>query len=523
MDMLNIITKYSALPSQTTKRVVSFVSVLFIVLVHSACSANETAIPVTVEIDASQTYQINPYLLGSNLQWVDRGDGILLSDGVTPDSDVIDKAKKMGVSVLRYPGGSLADLYHWKDGMGEIQNRGTNKRFHGDGDDKILLGTAEFLNISKKLGATPIITVNLITGTPEEAADWVRMTNIERVRYQDEILPKVVYWEIGNEPYLIDDNQKQLAISPKDFASRADTFISAMKAVDPTIKVGIPLRSDKLVGVPATPLPGYNKTVLEGVTERIDFVSVHNAYYPYIHAEVPEYSQIYLASMAAAGLVEKNFQQTRQEVNQYRSEDNIKIALTEYNAMFTLNGGESDGFIASWMGAMYLSDLLMNLSRMPDLLMANHWSLIGNWYFGAIGLQGEKRPAFYVLEAFNQIMRGKFLQTVTSSPGFNSPNVGFAPAQQNVSFLNSVSTLDDNVLRILILNKHPMEKANVKINIQGYTGINTVKADSLTVDSIFHYDTAESKVRSKTIDTRHLNNQVELSLPPHTLNIITIE
>lgn len=506
-----------------TEKIAQLLFILFAMLTHTACIASESSIPVTVDIDTSQAYAINPYLLGSNLQWVDRGDGVLIPNKLTPDPEIMNNARKMGVSVLRYPGGSLADLYHWDDGIGEIQSRGVNKRFHGEGQDKVLLGTPEFLKICKELSATPIITVNLITGSVEEAANWVRRINIERVRYEGETLPKVVYWEIGNEPYLIDDNQKHLAIDPKDFASRADKFIKAMKAVDPTIKVGLPLRSDKLVGVPATPLPGYNKAVLEGVTEQIDFVSVHSAYYPYIHAEVPEYNQIYLASMAAAGVVEKNIEQTRQELKKYRQEKNISIAMTEYNAMFTLKGIESDGFIASWMGAMYLSDLLMNMSRVPDLLMANHWSLIGNWYFGALGLHGEKRPAFYVLEAFNQIMQGKYLQTVTTSPGFNSPNVGFLPAQKNVSFVNSVSAQDGNTIRLLMLNKHPMEKAKVKINIKGYEGINSVKVNSLTADSIFHYDTVGSKIKSRVLNAKHKSNQVELVLPAHTLNIITIE
>jgi alpha-L-arabinofuranosidase len=190
--------------------------------------------------------------------------------------------------------------------------------------------------------------------------------------------------------------------------------------------------------------------------------------------------------------------------------------------MFTLKGMESDGFIASWMGAMYLSDLLMNLSRMPDLLMANHWSLIGNWYFGALGLQGEERPAFYVLQAFNELMHGHYLHTVTASPGFESPEVGFAPAQKNVPFVNTISTFDDGKIRMLVLNKHPMASASVKVSLKGYSSVSSVDAKALSADSIFHYDSHEAKVKTQNLRVEYDENHLNVVLPPHSLAIITI-
>ncbi|WP_430009718.1 hypothetical protein [Methylophaga lonarensis] len=499
----------------------SLLAVMLITLA-SACAADAPPIPVTVQIATDSGKPINPLLLGSNIQWVDRGDGLLDPQTHEPIVSILDNARKMGVSALRYPGGSLSDLYHWRDGVGEISSRGINQRFHGAGEDRVLMGTAEFLYVSQQLGATPIITVNMITGTPEEAAAWVRATNIDGLEYKGQSLPKVSYWEIGNEPYLIDDNQKNLAIAPEAFAERANEYIKAMRAVDPSIKVGLPLRSDTLVGVPATPLPGYNRAVLQGVTERIDFVAVHDAYYPYIHAGSPDYSQIYLAAMGAASLVEKNLHQTRQELAKYRSERDIQIALTEYNAMYTLTGQESDGFIASWMAAMYLTDLLMMLSVQDDLLMANHWSLIGNWYFGALGLQAEKRPAFYVFESFNKVLNGQQLQTRVESPVFKTPQVGFAPAQTNQPFVNAISTREGDTLRLLVLNKHPMQAADVQLKLAPARTIDVREAVSLSSDSVFHYDVPQAAVKSRRLTASVEHGQLNIELPPHSLSIIEI-
>lgn len=505
------------------KKFVNATLATVMMLLASVCNSDTPPIQVTVQIATDSGEDINPLLLGSNIQWVDKGDGLLDARTYEPKTSVIEDAKSMGVSALRYPGGSLADLYHWQDGMGGIHARGKNERFHGAGVDKVLMGTAEFLSVVKQLDAVPIITVNMITGSPEEAAEWVRATNIDGLEYKGQLLPKVLYWEIGNEPYLIDDNQKDLAIPPEAFAKRVNEYIRAMRTVDPTIKVGLPLRSDKLVGVPATPLPGYNKAVLQGVTERIDFVAVHDAYYPYIHANAPDYSDIYLASMGAASLVEKNFEQTRQEIAKYRSEKNLKIALTEYNAMFTLTGQESDGFIASWMGAMYLTDLLMMLSKQDDLLMANHWSLIGNWHFGALGLQAEKRPAFYVFESFNRVLNGQQLQTQVDTPTFKTPQVGFAPAQSNQPFVNALSTRRDNTIRVLLLNKHPMQSADIRLNFQPDTILEIREATVLRSESIFHYNTPQAAVTNRKLKASSKQEQMMVEVPPYSLSIFEIE
>ena len=96
---------------------------------------------------------------------------------------------------LRFPGGSLSDEYHWK----------TNTTL----DNTWEWGTSfdEFADIATTTGAEVFITVNYGTGTPEEAAEWVRHSNvINRYGFK--------YWEVGNENYgqwETDANQRPLS------------------------------------------------------------------------------------------------------------------------------------------------------------------------------------------------------------------------------------------------------------------------------------------------------------------------
>ena len=190
-----------------------------------------------------------------------------LRDAATPDL-----LRQAGVGLVRYPGGATADVYHWR----------TNTITPGqDGYVNPANNVAELLNrVAGPAGARALVTVNYGSnesgtggGDPAEAAAWVYYTN--RLHHQD-----VRYWEIGNEVYgngyygrrwetdLHSDH------SPDTYARNALAYIKAMKAVDPSIKVGLDLV------VPGDWPDGlgpqrWNETVLAIAGHAADFVSLH--------------------------------------------------------------------------------------------------------------------------------------------------------------------------------------------------------------------------------------------------------
>jgi alpha-N-arabinofuranosidase len=86
---------------------------------------------------------VNRRILGSNVQWVDRGDALLAEDGSRFDPRMLELVKKLGPTVLRYPGGALADTFDWRAGNGPIHSRGTSEHFHTRQRQRVLFGTAE--------------------------------------------------------------------------------------------------------------------------------------------------------------------------------------------------------------------------------------------------------------------------------------------------------------------------------------------------------------------------------------------
>src|SRR6186713_2501887 len=173
-----------------------------------------------------------------------------------------------GVQTVRYPGGSYADIYHWRD--------------HTAPGGYVAPGTDfdTFMAAVQRVGAQPMIIANYGTGTPQEAADWVRSANVAKGY-------GVRYWTIGNENYgnghygatwEADDHADK---SPAEYAANVVAYSQAMKAVDPSIKIGAVLTMpgnwpDGLVG--SGDAGTWNQVVLSGAGAAIDFVDVH--WYP---------------------------------------------------------------------------------------------------------------------------------------------------------------------------------------------------------------------------------------------------
>ncbi|MFO0947986.1 MAG: hypothetical protein U1D30_19040 [Planctomycetota bacterium] len=445
-----------------------FLMLVGLVFASAGCMASEAPnAPFEVKLQLDLRADGRPVerrLLGNNLQWIDRGDELLLADSLDFNPDMLKLVQELHPTVLRYPGGSLADVYRWKNGVGALAERKENERFYDRHRQVVAFGTDEFLSLCARLHAEPLITVNVPSGTPEEAAEWVRYVNDREKKdgVTGTQLPKVRFWEIGNEPYLKDD-RPDLALTPVAYAKKANSFIMSMKKVDPKIQVGIPLRNDRLGDLPATPLQGYATTVLETLETKPDFVCLHDAYLPFVMGGAVDEDDLYPAMMAASEVVARDLSVTRELLGRRFTGERPKIAITEYNALVTVQQKSTDAYLASQAGALYLADLIRMLSEQPDVMMANYWSMTGNWHFGAISNRGERRPAYFTLLALERILRGRLVPARVEGPTFSSPAVGFALAQSNIPLVTTIATREDGRVRLLLINKSRKGQARVTI------------------------------------------------------------
>lgn len=129
-------------------------------------------------------------------------------------SDVIEKLKETGVTILRWPGGNFAGEYRWKDGL-LPRNERMPLRAHteietqpySNGYDFHEINTDDFIALCREIGAVPFITINPAWDSPEDCAQWVEYCNgDETTEYGRERIERgfkepynVTFWGLGNE------------------------------------------------------------------------------------------------------------------------------------------------------------------------------------------------------------------------------------------------------------------------------------------------------------------------------------
>ena len=180
----------------------------------------------------------------------------------------LDVMRQLNPGLIRFPGGCFASFYNWKDAIGEKDSRVPQPSWFWGGLNDNDFGTEEFAMLCNEIGAEMMMCVNLCLpqkrkylnskqnawqyinyDLPQfadaeqgirDAADWVAYCNLEegthpmadlRVRNGFKKPFGARYWEM--------DNETARWLNAEEYANEVVRYSKAMKAVDPTIKIGM--------------------------------------------------------------------------------------------------------------------------------------------------------------------------------------------------------------------------------------------------------------------------------------------
>ena len=420
------------------KRILSILLVSLVLLMTAG-----GGFAATINIDADKTVGINPLIYGNNMN-VGSGDptshgsnvstgwgawdpnGASAKDGKSVQ-EVVYFAQDAGITILRFPGGNLAKEYPWSECIGPYVNRSTST-FRGWDVSDNKYGTDEHMAFSEDVGAEVMITVNAVTGTAEEAAAWVAYLNGSpndtRVvwdgntvgywaslrgdpNYANHPAPyNVKYWEIDNEVW--DDYDMDLA----KYVNDCNEFYDAMKAVDPTIKIGAVLAGQF----------GWQNTIIESLGDKIDFV-IYHSYNPGAgqNALSESVNDVFEAILAAPYMAQQMYTGIRNIIesspgSKARAQD-IELFITEYNT--NLMNNETDPNYQYSLGSALQNAEMLNIFMVPDNKVgaANVWEL-KSYVFGQVeGLVSPYtvRPNQYVYEMYTDYFSTDLVKTTVIS------------------------------------------------------------------------------------------------------------
>ncbi|MBO4298053.1 MAG: hypothetical protein J5998_04580 [Clostridia bacterium] len=87
---------------------------------------------------------------------------------------------KIHPPVLRWPGGCFAETYDWRDGIGPRDKRPRRINWWYNNDHRVepnQVGTPEFMDFCRMVGAQPYVAANMTSVTPLHIRNWIEYCN----------------------------------------------------------------------------------------------------------------------------------------------------------------------------------------------------------------------------------------------------------------------------------------------------------------------------------------------------------
>jgi alpha-L-arabinofuranosidase len=428
--------------------------------------------------------------------------GSSLSDGAGFRKDVMEEVHRIGVPIIRYPGGNFVSGYNWLDGVGPKKDRPRVLDKAWNTVDTNQFGTNEFMAWSKMVGSKPLMGLNLGTGTAERAAALVEYCNVDKgTKWSDlrrshgiEEPHKVEHWCLGNEM----DGPWQIGhMTATEYGMKAQDAARQMRAVDPSLKL-------IACGSSGPGMPTYlewDREVLEQCYDYVDALSLHR----YI-GNTPEETGSDSAKFLAMNLsMEKQIAETLAVCDlvrgHKRSPKKLWLSFDEWNVWYrarsgdAMNGHEKEAphlleEIYNLEDALLVGGIINTLIRNADRIkiacLAQLVNVIAPLMTNANGLL--RQTIFYPYSWALQWARGNVLNVLVESPTYDVSAMGQVP------YVDVTGTLspDDGKTSLFILNRDLNKAHTLEINWQGFSPGQVLTSTVLTGADLKAFNSFES-------------------------------
>lgn len=401
------------------------------------------------------------------------------SDGIR--QDVTAALKRMKMTAMRYPGGNFASGYHWMDGIGPKEDRPRVRELAWQSIETNEFGTDDYIRLCRKMGWTPMITVNMGTGTPEEARNWVEYCNAPkgshfsdlRTAYSGVEPHNVILWCLGNEM----DGPWQLGQMPVEhYAVRAKQAAQMMKGVDPDIE----LVASGSCGIGMDTYMEWDLKVLDYLGDMTDYISLHR------YATNPKDNTADF--LAITNSIDQQIEEMDAACKfvqaKRRSQKRIFLCFDEWNVWYKNMDVDGEGKFAPHLieevynleDALVVAGFLNSFIRHADAVKIANIAQIVN-VIAPIQTRGDNlliQSIFYPFEMYAKRREGTALQVVVDGPSYDSPSYGNTPV------IDSSVILNGNTLQVFVTNRSLVEPAQVEVNLADRQITSFVDGDILT-------------------------------------------
>ncbi|MCX6340403.1 MAG: ATP-binding cassette domain-containing protein [Candidatus Aureabacteria bacterium] len=500
-----------------------------------------------ITINTEENGRIIPKgIFGTNLDWTIDGTQICDIANKRFNQFLLKILTPYHFSIFRYPGGQSADYFHWEQAVGSSrknQIEGTSKT-----EGYPYFGPDELISFLRCMRAEPMLTLNVGSGSIREGLSWVS--------YMKEKGVSLPYLELGHELYYDEYHNlgRDFYLSPKEYADKSLELAKGLINITPDSKLIFMACKDTGVFTRYSH-EDWNRVLLQTCGEYIDYLSVHSATVPILNItekyELPELETTVSALLAAPYYVEDNLKQTMEDVHHLRRDlaAKIRLAVTEYNAMFTdippvVHGTHKiEGYTGDhveWERNTYLASALLEASLLNLFIknecvdLACRFSLLSGIYsclYRYVEGIWIMAPQAYVHMLYNRLAGHKLISHSTKVDCYDSEAVGILPPRSAVPYLDtlSIKTEDGEQVILIVINRHLAKEVTGTIKLQGFNSAELV-IKRVTAPQFYSRNTAQVpnaiNYYEQSFFAEHVSDdsgRFNIVFPKHSLSFIVFK
>ncbi|MCS3801564.1 alpha-L-arabinofuranosidase C-terminal domain-containing protein [Niastella sp. OAS944] len=418
----------------------------------------------------------------------------------------IEAMKELKITNMRWPGGNFLMGYNWQDGIGAKDQRPARINLAWGGIDNNHVGTDEWMALNKAIGSENVVCVNLGLGDIKDAVYWLEYCNYPKGTYYADLRAKnghkepynVKIWDLGNE---VDGYPWELGYkTAEDYVKTGREAAKAMKSVDSTIKL---VASGSSYYEPTGIWIDWNRKVLEGLGDKIDYLSIHRYW---------ERSDDYYSYMGQSAM---DF------------EEKIKVPAAQIETARAKNGFVKPIYLSvdEWglmsrntLSVLPVAQCFNSFLRHANVVKMANFTLLTSLLGNDTKKGTFKTPLFYIFKAYSNNCRGSSVDTHVSCDLFNTTKFSDIP------YLDVTTTYskETNTVFINVVNRHKEKAITADIvttsaNFAGKAEASLIAGAAL--NEVYEFDKHDQYVPvKKMVDTR--GKQLTYTFPPHSFTQI---
>lgn len=439
--------------------------------------------------------------------------------------DVVEALKELKVPVLRWPGGCFADTYHWKDGIGPKEERPSIVNvFWGGVTEDNSFGTHEFLDFCELIGTEPYLSINVGSGTVQEARDWVEyvtssnkspMTDLRKKNGREEPW-KVKFWGIGNENWGCGGD-----MSPAYYADIFRNYSSYIKGEG----------FQKVICGPSGDDGNWTETILSGLAKKTHLaqgLSLHYYTLPTgdwsIKGSSTDFGEdMWFATLRNTMYVEDYIQKHLAIMDKYDPEGKMKLIVDEWGTWYDKLPGTKDGFLQqqNTLRDALVAGINLNIfNNHADRISMANLAQIVNVLQSVILTNGPemvKTPTYHIFQMYNVHQGAKLIPLELKTENYEYKG-------ESIPALTASASEKGGVTSITLTNADPSKAIRFKCNVgEVYKSVFGKIVTSNKITDYNDFGTAE-KILIKDFKVEKSNSKtLDFEIPAHSVVLLQLQ